>query len=74
MMNSKYFLVLLILCSTLNIAKAEGIEFFEGTFKEALDKAKLEGKIVFVDAYTTWCGPCKRMSKNVFPKKEVGDF
>ncbi|MBO9635508.1 MAG: thioredoxin family protein, partial [Chitinophagaceae bacterium] len=24
--------------------------------------------------YTTWCGPCKVMSKNIFPQKAVGDF
>lgn len=73
-MNSKYLVLLMMWAMTLSTANAEGIEFFQGTFEEALDKAKLEGKIVFVDAYTTWCGPCKRMSKNVFPTKEVGDF
>lgn len=27
-----------------------------------------------MDCYTTWCGPCKALAKNVFPQKEVGDF
>ncbi len=53
---------------------AQGIEFFDGTWEEALAKAKAEEKIVFVDAYTTWCGPCKRMAKNVFTLPEVGEF
>ena len=52
---------------------AQGIEFFHGTWEEALVKAEAEGKLIFVDAYTTWCGPCKRMSANVFPVAEVGD-
>jgi thiol-disulfide isomerase/thioredoxin len=35
-------------------------------------KAKAEDKIIFVDAYTTWCGPCKNMAANTFPDPEVG--
>lgn len=52
----------------------QGIQFFEGSFEEAKEQAKLENKLIFVDAYTTWCGPCKRLSKNVFPKAEVGSY
>ena len=37
-------------------------------------KARQENKLVFVDGYTVWCGPCAYMMKNVFPLKEVGDF
>ncbi|MEL6926093.1 MAG: DUF255 domain-containing protein, partial [Bacteroidota bacterium] len=53
---------------------ADGIEFFDGTWEEALNIAKAEEKVIFVDAFAVWCGPCKRMSNNVFPQKEVGDF
>lgn len=52
----------------------QGIEFFEGTWEEALAKADQEKKIIFVDAYAEWCGPCKVMAKKVFTQKEVGDF
>lgn len=54
--------------------QAQGIDFFHGDWEEALAKAKKEDKLIFVDAYTTWCGPCKRMSKNVFTVPAVGDF
>ena len=53
---------------------AQGIEFEHGTFAEALAKAKKENKLVFMDCYTTWCGPCKMLAKNIFPQKEVGDY
>lgn len=36
--------------------------------------AKKENKLVFVDNYTSWCGPCKKMVSEIFPLKEVGDF
>jgi len=52
----------------------KGINFEHGTFEEIKTKAKTENKIVFIDAYTTWCGPCKWMSKTVFPKPDVAAF
>lgn len=52
----------------------QGIVFETGTLNEALEKAKNEGKALFVDCYTSWCGPCQMMSKRVFPQKIVGDF
>lgn len=50
---------------------SSGINFFHGTWEEALAKAKEEDKLIFLDAYATWCGPCKRMAKNVFPQAEL---
>ncbi|MES2796835.1 MAG: thioredoxin family protein [Bacteroidota bacterium] len=50
----------------------EGIKFFKGSFKEALAKAKAENKLIFMDAYASWCGPCKAMQKNTFPDPLVG--
>jgi len=38
---------------------ATGIQFFKGTFQQALAKAKKENKMIMMDCYTTWCGPCK---------------
>jgi thiol-disulfide isomerase/thioredoxin len=54
--------------------KAQGIEFFHGTWAEALQEAVKTERPIFVDAYTTWCGPCKAMAKNVFTQEEVGKF
>ncbi|NSL87385.1 DUF255 domain-containing protein [Chitinophaga sp. Mgbs1] len=44
------------------------------SWQEVLNKAYTEGKYIFVDCYTTWCGPCKAMERNVYPSKEVGDY
>jgi thiol-disulfide isomerase/thioredoxin len=53
---------------------AQGIEFFKGTWKEVLTESQKVGKPIFVDSYTTWCGPCKNMAANVFTKPQVGKF
>jgi len=74
-MFRKIFLSALAVCflGTAQLA-AQGIDFFHGTWEEALAKAKEEGKPIFVDAYAVWCGPCKRMASQVFTDKKVGDF
>ncbi len=51
-----------------------GIVFFEGTWDEAVSLAGKENKLIFLDAYTSWCGPCKAMQKNIFPDVKVGEF
>jgi thioredoxin-related protein len=55
-------------------ANAQGIEFFHGSFEEAKLLASKENKPLFVDVFTSWCGPCKKLSKTVFTKKSVGDY
>ncbi len=52
----------------------QGIKFEKGTFSEILAKAKAQKKLVFMDVYASWCGPCKRMAAEVFTQKKVGDY
>lgn len=54
--------------------QAQGIEFFHGTWAEAQAKAQAEGKLIFVDAFAEWCGPCKRMAAQVFPDPKAGEY
>lgn len=58
------------------VVMAQGMVFEpEGTtLEQASAKAKAEGKLIFLDCFTTWCGPCKMMARDVFPQAEVGAF
>lgn len=53
---------------------SEGVIFAQGSFNEVLAQAKAESKMVFVDCYTSWCGPCKMLAKQTFPDPSVGEF
>ncbi len=57
------------------IIAQDGIQFVKDkSWNDILSMAKESEKLIFVDAYTTWCGPCKKMSKEIFPQKEVGNY
>jgi thioredoxin 1 len=53
---------------------APSINFFKGSYKEALAEAKKENKLVFIDAYASWCGPCKLLKQNTFTDKAVIEY
>ena len=52
----------------------KGIDFYQGSWQETLEIAKKENKLIFLDLYATWCGPCKSLKKNTFSNPEVGAF
>jgi thioredoxin-related protein len=63
---------ILIYCLTIQVTAYSQIIFFKGTYEEAVQKAKLEHKLLFLDCYTSWCGPCKLLDKNTFSDPELG--
>src|SRR5687768_11668505 len=74
----KRFFCLLILCLPfITIAQdAEtGIKWTTGlSWQQVKQKAKTENKYIFLDCFTTWCGPCKVMDNNVYPNDSVGKY
>ncbi len=54
--------------------KKEGIQFFRGSWTEALQLAKKQKKLIFLDIYATWCGPCKMLKSRTFSNSRVGKY
>ena len=67
-------LTILLAMAMLSLSAMAQTNFRHISFAEAQKAARQEKKLIFVDFYTSWCGPCKHMANTVFPQKAVGDF
>lgn len=68
-------MTLTTMAQTEEVTPTTGTRFIDNEpLDSALVLAKVEGKMAFVDCYATWCGPCKMMTRDVFPLPKVGDF
>lgn len=71
----KKLILMLLLIPSLLFAQSEGVKFEHGlNWNQIKEKAAKENKFIFVDCFTTWCGPCKYMASTIFPQAKVGDF
>lgn len=75
-MKKNILLTLLAITMVMNVAAQNRSINFEQTkeWKKIIKKAKKAKKLIFVDCYTSWCGPCKTLDKKVFTQDKVADF
>ena len=75
-MKKSVLLLQFLFLAVLTFAQTgNGIRFIEGEkWENVLKMAQEENKYIFMDCYTSWCGPCKALSKDIFTQKKVGDF
>jgi len=70
----KVLFALCLLLATLTTKAAE-IKFLENpVWTDVLAQAKKENKIIFLDAFATWCGPCKQMDAETYTNQAVADY
>ncbi|WP_342328875.1 thioredoxin fold domain-containing protein [Pedobacter sp. FW305-3-2-15-E-R2A2] len=71
----KKLILLFLLIPFMGIAQDKGTHFEHGlTWAQVREKAMKENKYLFVDCFTTWCGPCKYMSSTIFPQEKMSAF
>ena len=58
-------IILFLSVSLFALSLVAQTNFRDITYKEALAAAKAEKKLVFIDFYTSWCGPCKMLAPSV---------
>lgn len=52
-----------------------GIKWTAGlSWEQIKAKAKAENKYIFIDCFTTWCAPCKKMDSEVYNNDSVGNY
>ena len=68
-----FILITILAIFVVNISYSQ-VEFYDGSYDEALEKAKKEKKSIMVDFYAEWCGWCKVLDKKVYSQKEIGDY
>jgi thioredoxin 1 len=66
-------IVLVYACSRESIKRINFVKNTDKTMEQMLAEAKLQRKFLFVDVYTTWCGPCKWMDENTFKDTRVSE-
>lgn len=67
-----YLLVSFLFLFKVN-AYGQPVHFDENSDLEShLTVSKNSGKLIFIDMYTDWCGPCKRMDAEVFSQEKLG--
>lgn len=77
-MKVQFSALLLLICTWLSANEIEGLKFTEVTnqkqWDEVLETATQNGKLLFIDAYTDWCGYCHKLDKEVYTDKSVIDY
>lgn len=70
----QFFILSLLVTALLSFTFSEnqGIKFESFTLEQAKNEARKTGKLIFIDVYTSWCGPCKMMSSKTFTDIKVG--
>jgi thiol:disulfide interchange protein len=80
---ARYFLLIFLLAAgsvrpltsvAQNAKTADSIVFIDNSWIDALHRAQVQNKYIFVDAYATWCGPCNLLKSTTFKNSKAAAF
>ncbi len=75
-MQKIILIIILLIGSSISdgFSQNRSIQFIRKPWKEIVAMAKQENKLIFLDAYASWCGPCKWMATNMFTNDTIADY
>ncbi len=74
-MKIRLMIAFILFAGAVKAQPTAGIKFEQGlSWAQVQEKARKENKYIFLDVFTTWCGPCKQMERDIFPQEKVGAF
>lgn len=68
----KYIKCLLLTLYLYNAGHTQTLTVVDQDYQKAVNIASRENKLLFIDFYTTWCVPCKKLDKLIFQNDSVG--
>ena len=71
-MKKIVYIFVFALLTSISGAVAQEINWV--TLEEAVELQKKNPKKIIMDAYTSWCGPCKMLDRNTFGNKDVANY
>lgn len=74
LLSSKSLLLVLMLITFTKTSSAEEVVFSNGTYKEILDLAQQQNKVIMIDFVTDWCKWCVETDRKVYTNQEVSEF
>jgi thiol-disulfide isomerase/thioredoxin len=75
-MQKLFLIFTCILCLSIPDAYSQHrkIQFIEKPWQDIVTMSRQENKVIFLDAYASWCGPCKWMAANMFTNDSIADY
>lgn len=71
-MKKLIYIFVLALFISANNGVAQEINWV--SLEQAVELQKKNPKKIIMDAYTSWCGPCKLLDRNTFKNKDVASY
>ena len=74
MSKSRWIIAAAVIVLAIAGAALAEVEWEGSSWEDALARAKTQDQFVFVDFYTTWCGPCKKLDSVTYKDEKVIEF
>jgi thioredoxin 1 len=69
-----FSMIFMIGAKTNSSKSGKGVSFTQTSLANAIHLAQAQKKLIFIDIYAIWCGPCVMLKLRTFSNKDAGQF